>query len=293
MTSRKLSKSEMAYSTTKRELLAIVYMFTKFRKWLFGIPFILHTDHRSLIWLKTQVTPNAMLLQWYETIFFDFAYDIVHIPGSRNILLDALSRLFADDAPSSPLHQLEGGHSHNLFNNKSIFVKEKKRNHNALGSMKDIPKPTSSDLPSTTTSNALKPKKQKHLLKKQLKKNNFKYSSFPAKTDPNYYSQIDNEVDIFDAATYTNIPTTNARDLTSIKTNVSADSTASSYDVNILIARAMQYADYMTPPPSERIELIMKVHLLVGHVGINSIEKILHHDYKVHWSRMRDDIAKV
>ena len=58
MASRKLSVSELNYSTTKRELLAIVYMLTKFHKWLFGIRFTLHTDHKSLIHLSKQTTCN-------------------------------------------------------------------------------------------------------------------------------------------------------------------------------------------------------------------------------------------
>ena len=58
MASRKLSVSEQNYSTTKRELLAVVYMFKKFHKWLFGISFTLHTDHKSLIYLHTQELPN-------------------------------------------------------------------------------------------------------------------------------------------------------------------------------------------------------------------------------------------
>lgn len=96
MASRKLSVSEQNYSTTKRELLAVVYMFKKFHKWLFGIPFTLHTDHKSLIYLHTQESPNALMLNWYDTIF-SYSFNIVHLPGVKNIIPDALSRLFSDD----------------------------------------------------------------------------------------------------------------------------------------------------------------------------------------------------
>jgi len=286
MASRKLSKSEMAYSTTKRELLAIVYMFTKFHKWLFGIPFILHTDHRSLVWLQTQSTPNMMLLTWYEVIFFHYTYDIIHIPGSRNILPDALSRLFPTDSPDT--NKLEGG---NLYNNTSIFVKEKRRNH----------KRSDTDLLNKTNksdSSSLKPKKYDNtLFKKRFKKSNFKYSSFPTKHDINYHTPVNNDVNVFDASLYNNTSSSNSNDQNdnSLTNNDSLSINTSDTllpDHNILISRAMKYADYMTPPESERIELILKVHLL-GHVGINAIEKILHNDYAVHWTHMRDDITKV
>lgn len=286
MASRKLSKSEMAYSTTKRELLAIVYMFTKFHKWLFGIPFILHTDHRSLVWLQTQSTPNMMLLTWYEVIFFHYTYDIIHIPGSRNILPDALSRLFPTDTPDD--NKLEGG---NLYNNTSIFVKEKRRNH----------KRGDTDLLTQTNnrdSSLLKPKKQNNtLFKKRFKKSNFKYSSFPTKHDINYHTPVNNDIDVFDASTYNDISSSKSNDyndnsLTNNDSPSIKNSDTLPHNHNILISRAMKYADYMTPPESERIELILKVHLL-GHVGINAIEKILHNDYAVHWTHMRDDITRV
>ncbi|MEG1462852.1 MAG: DDE-type integrase/transposase/recombinase, partial [Anaerorhabdus sp.] len=48
----------------------------------------------------------------------------------------------------------------------------------------------------------------------------------------------------------------------------------------------------MTPPQEERLEIISKAHLL-GHFGINAIEKTIHNDYKLHWSNMRNDIQEV
>ncbi|KAJ8651866.1 hypothetical protein O0I10_012559 [Lichtheimia ornata] len=43
---RALTKSERNYSVTKRELLAIVFAFNKFHKFLWGNPFTLYTDHK-------------------------------------------------------------------------------------------------------------------------------------------------------------------------------------------------------------------------------------------------------
>lgn len=300
MASRKLSPSEMAYSTTKRELLAIVYMFTKYHKWLFGIEFVLHTDHRSLIWLQTQSTPNMMLLTWYEKIFFDYKYEIVHIPGTRNVLPDALSRLFTSDDADDGDDKLGGG---NRVNNKSIMVAEKKRkptwNKNGAGL---LPSKESQD------THGLHPPKHnkanRMLFKRKQKFNNNKQfqSSFVAptkKVDPHYFSKqlADSEIDIFDARTY-DMPSVSAQDIKNQEAASQQSSVSPSLGKvsvksnNALISRALKFADYMTPPQKDRLELIMRVHLL-GHVGINSIEKILHNDYKVHWTNMRDDIAKV
>ncbi|KAG1164959.1 hypothetical protein G6F36_013596 [Rhizopus arrhizus] len=93
---RALSKSEMNYSTTKRELLAICYLFERFHKWLYGSHFTLYTDHKSLVYLGTQNIPNPMMLNWFETIF-NYTFKVIHRPGIENVLPDSLSRLFSDD----------------------------------------------------------------------------------------------------------------------------------------------------------------------------------------------------
>jgi len=282
MASRKLSPSEMAYSTTKRELLAIVYMLTKYHKWLFGIEFVLHTDHRSLIWLQTQTTPNMMLLTWYE-----------------KLLPDALSRLYTpDDAEGGD--KLGGG---TRYNNKSIMVPEKKRKparNTGSGLNSSANESQATQFPLAK----LKPANRMQFKRKKKYNNNKQFQlSFgvPTKPDPHYFSKElnDSNVDIFDASTY-DMPSVSAQDLkdqqaanATPRSSTRNDSSAGvQSDQNALVSRAMKFADYMTPPKKDRLELVMRVHLL-GHVGINSMEKILHNDYKVHWTNMRDDITRV
>ncbi|EIE87259.1 hypothetical protein RO3G_11970 [Rhizopus delemar RA 99-880] len=108
---RSLSPTERRYHTNKRELLAIVFMFERYNKWLYNRHFTLTTDHKALIYIKKQVVPNAAMLVWFETIF-EYSFDIVHCPGIKNIIPDALSRLFPDD------NKLEGG---NNVNNVAIY----------------------------------------------------------------------------------------------------------------------------------------------------------------------------
>ncbi|CAI4220539.1 unnamed protein product, partial [Auanema sp. JU1783] len=110
---RALTKSERNYSTTKRELLAIVYIFTKYHQWLYGNPFTLYTDHKALVYLNTQDIPNPMMLNWFETIF-NYTFSVVHRPGIDNVLPDALSRLFSDED-----NKLEGGKTEKILSNSS------------------------------------------------------------------------------------------------------------------------------------------------------------------------------
>jgi hypothetical protein len=51
--SRKLEKAEINYTTTEKELLSIVKSCEHFRYYLLGKKFVLKTDHKSLIYLKT------------------------------------------------------------------------------------------------------------------------------------------------------------------------------------------------------------------------------------------------
>lgn len=90
---RALSKSERNYSTTKRELLAVVYALEKFHQYLWGNHFTLYTDHRALTYLHTQKVANPMMVGWLDRIL-EYNFEVVHLPGLDNILPDQLSRLF-------------------------------------------------------------------------------------------------------------------------------------------------------------------------------------------------------
>lgn len=96
---RALTKSERNYSVTKRELLAIVYALKKFHTYLWGNKFYLYTDHKALIYIHTQDILNPMLVNWLDVIC-DYNFTIYHRPGIKNILPDALSRLFEHEQPS-------------------------------------------------------------------------------------------------------------------------------------------------------------------------------------------------
>ncbi|CAC5390149.1 Retrovirus-related Pol polyprotein from transposon gypsy,Retrovirus-related Pol polyprotein from transposon 297,Retrovirus-related Pol polyprotein from transposon 17.6 [Mytilus coruscus] len=61
--SRKLKKSEVAYSTIEKECLAIVWAIQKFQRYLFGREFILETDHQSLNYLDKKKVANARLMR--------------------------------------------------------------------------------------------------------------------------------------------------------------------------------------------------------------------------------------
>ncbi|KAL4376915.1 hypothetical protein GQ457_02G025430 [Hibiscus cannabinus] len=52
--SRSLNETQVNYTTTEKELLAIVFTFEKFRSYLIGTKVIVHTDHSAIKYLVTK-----------------------------------------------------------------------------------------------------------------------------------------------------------------------------------------------------------------------------------------------
>jgi hypothetical protein len=90
--SRALTKQEKRYSTTRKELLAIVTFIQKFRPYLLGSTFVLRTDHHSLKWLKSFRNPEGQLARWLEKLQ-EYNFEVEHLPGRKHGNADSLSRM--------------------------------------------------------------------------------------------------------------------------------------------------------------------------------------------------------
>ncbi|GAU45976.1 hypothetical protein TSUD_401160 [Trifolium subterraneum] len=95
--SKKFCSKLLRASTYVRELCAITEAVKKWRPYLLGRKFIIHTDQRSLRELMTQViqTPEQ---QYYLAKLLGYSYEIVYKPGSQSQVADALSRITNSDA---------------------------------------------------------------------------------------------------------------------------------------------------------------------------------------------------
>lgn len=89
--SRIMMKAEKNYTTTKKELLAIIFAIRIFRPYLYGRKFTLITDHQPLVWLKSTKDPGAQLRRWANELD-EYDYEIKYKPGKMNLNADALSR---------------------------------------------------------------------------------------------------------------------------------------------------------------------------------------------------------
>jgi len=87
---RSFSKAERRYSTTERELIAILWGIKYFRPYLFGRPFKVVTDHKPLKWIMNIKDPGSRLIRWRIQLA-EYDFEVVHKPGKQNTNADALS----------------------------------------------------------------------------------------------------------------------------------------------------------------------------------------------------------
>src|SRR5436190_16798188 len=90
--SRTLQSSEKNYTTTEKELLAILYCLEKARYIVLGTDLTILTDNHALVFLKTCRLLNARLTRWILAIQ-DYNFKIIHQAGIQNQVADTLSRI--------------------------------------------------------------------------------------------------------------------------------------------------------------------------------------------------------
>ena len=87
--SRKLNPAQRRYTTTERELLAIVETLKEFRNILLGQQIKVYTDHKNLM---HKVFNMDCVMRW-RLILEEFSPKLIYIKGESNIVADSLSRL--------------------------------------------------------------------------------------------------------------------------------------------------------------------------------------------------------
>nr|GEY10195.1 reverse transcriptase domain-containing protein [Tanacetum cinerariifolium] len=90
--SKTLTDAESNYTTTEKEMLAVVYAFEKFRSYLIMNKCIVHTDHSALKYLFSKKDAKARLLRWV-LLLQEFDFDVIDIKGSENLAVNHMSRL--------------------------------------------------------------------------------------------------------------------------------------------------------------------------------------------------------
>ena len=114
--SKTLNEAQRNYTTTEKELLAVVYALDKFQAYLVGSDIVMFTDHSALKYLLTKKNAKARLIRWV-LLLQEFNLQIKDKNGVENVVADHISRLtiaqnnhsppINDEFPEESLMQLE------------------------------------------------------------------------------------------------------------------------------------------------------------------------------------------
>ena len=89
--SRHLSSAETRYSTTERELLAVVFCNKRFKAYLYGRHCIFIVDHEPLVTMRKLKDPMGRIGNLFHKLQ-DCDYTLIYQPGSLHVTPDLLSR---------------------------------------------------------------------------------------------------------------------------------------------------------------------------------------------------------
>ena len=103
--SRSLSTAERKYAQLDKEALAIIFGVTKFRQYLLGRRFVIHSDHKPLMYIfgENRGVPSmasSRIQRWALTLGA-YSFSVTHRPGKENSNADGLSRLPLPDLPTN------------------------------------------------------------------------------------------------------------------------------------------------------------------------------------------------
>nr|GFA09910.1 reverse transcriptase domain-containing protein [Tanacetum cinerariifolium] len=90
--SKTMNDAESNYTTTEKEMLAVVYAYKKFWSHLIMNKSIVHTDHSALKYLFAKKDAKARFLQWV-LLLQEFNFKVLDTKGAENLVADHLSRL--------------------------------------------------------------------------------------------------------------------------------------------------------------------------------------------------------
>ncbi|GJX13575.1 reverse transcriptase domain-containing protein [Tanacetum coccineum] len=90
--SKTMTEAQAHYTTTKKELLAVVYAFEKFRSYLVLSKSIVYTDHSAKKYLFAKKDAKPILMRWI-LLLQEFDVVIRDKKGAENLAVDHLSRL--------------------------------------------------------------------------------------------------------------------------------------------------------------------------------------------------------
>ena len=86
------NEAQENYSTTEKEMLAVVFSCENFRPYILGSHVIIHTDHAAIKYLMAKKDAKPRLIRWV-LLLQEFDLEIKDKNESDNVIVDHLLRL--------------------------------------------------------------------------------------------------------------------------------------------------------------------------------------------------------
>ena len=112
--SRTFNEAQENYSTTEKEMLAIVFACEKFRPYILGSHVIVHTDHAAIKYLMSKKEAKPRLIRWV-LLMQEFDMKIKDKKGCDNVIADHLSRVEQNETENEEAELTENFPDEQLF----------------------------------------------------------------------------------------------------------------------------------------------------------------------------------